>query len=138
MSPVTKPQNFWKTIKLYLDKPHIVNKRLAGSIPWSYVKSTNDISLDNFIELRKYLRNEGEYNGDSVINFLNENHIDSIKCPAAFLDNLSSIPDKRDALLYGSKVLILRKMLPKNKNLYDTVNELVLIGVQIKIVCCIK
>lgn len=128
LCPVAKPQNFWQTIKLYLDKPHIVNKRLAGSVPWSYFKSANDISSDNFIELRKYLRNEREYNGDSVISFLKQNHIDAVKCPGAFLENLTTIPETRDVVLRGNKIIILRRMLPKNKNLYDTVNELVLIG----------
>lgn len=128
LHPVAKPQNFWQTIKLYLDKPHTVNKRLAGSVPRSYFKSANEISLDNFVELRKYLRNEREYNGDSVITFLKKNHIDAVKCPAAFLENLTSIPEKRDSILRGSKIIILRRMLPKNKNIYDTVNELVLIG----------
>lgn len=115
-------------MKLYVDKPHIVNKRLAGTVPWSYFKSTNEISLDIFIELRKYLRNEREYNGDSVISFLKQNHIDAVKCPGAFLENLTSPSDERDAVLHGQKILILRKMLPKNKNLYENVNELVLIG----------
>lgn len=128
LHPVAKPQNFWQTIKLYLDKPNTVNKRLAGSVPWSYFKSVDEISLDNFIELRKYLRNERECNGDSVIKFLKQNHIDAVKCPGAFLENLTSIPERRDSILRGSKILILRRMLPKNKSLYDTVNELVLIG----------
>lgn len=128
LSPVTKPGNFWKTIKLYLDKPHIVNKRLAGTVPWSYFKSTNEIPLNTFIELRKYLRNERDYNGDSVISFLKQNHIVAAKCPGAFLENLTSEPDKRDVIFHGHNILILRKMLPKNKSLYENVNELVLIG----------
>lgn len=128
VSPVTKPENFWTTLKLYLDKPHIVNKRLAGSVPWSYFKTANEISLDNFIELRTHLGNESEYSGDSVMNFLKRNLIDAVKCPAAFLENLRSPTEKRDSVLHGNTILILRRMLPKNKNLYGTVNELVLIG----------
>lgn len=128
VSPITKPENFWKTLKLYLDKPHTVNKRLAGSVPLSYFKSTNEISLKNFIELKKHLKNEREYNGDSVINFLKENNIDAVKCPGAFLENLTSVPERRDDVLDGNKIIILRRLLPKNKNLYGIANELVLIG----------
>lgn len=127
LSPVSKPENFWKTIKLYLDIPHTVNKRLAGTVPISYFKTTNDISLHNFIELREYLRNEGDYNGDSVINFLKQKHIDVVKCPGAVLEHLT---DTLDVTLQRNKILILRKVLPKNKTLYENANELVLIGMQ--------
>lgn len=130
LSPVTKPENFWNTIKLYLDIPHTVNKRLAGTVPWAYFKTTAEVSLVNFIELRKCLRNEKEYSGDSLINILKQNHIDVVKCPGAFLEHLTSSPEKRDTALHGNKILILRRLLPKNKNLYDTVNEMVLIGMQ--------
>lgn len=128
VSLITKPENFWKTLKLYLDKPHTVNKRLAGSVPLSYFISTNEITLNNFIELKKHLKLEREYNGDAVINFLKEKNIDAVKCPSAFLDNLTNIPERRDDALYGNKIIILRRLLPKNKNLYGTANELVLIG----------
>ncbi|KAG4076749.1 hypothetical protein HA402_002036 [Bradysia odoriphaga] len=127
LSTVTNPQNFWKTIKLYLDIPHTVNKRLAGTVPWSYCKTFQDISTENFAELRNYLRNEREYNGDSVLDFLKQNHIDAVRCPGAFLDNMASTASKSDTALQDDKVLMLRRLLPKNKNLYGTVNELVLI-----------
>lgn len=128
LSPLAKPQNFWKTIKLYLDKPHTINKRLAGSVPWSYFKSTNKISLNHFIELRKHLRNDSEYNGDSVINFLKQKDVEVVKCPGGFLEDLINDPEENEVFLHGHKIIILRRLLPKNKNLYGTANELVLIG----------
>lgn len=122
---MTNPQNFWSTVKLYLDIPHTVNKRLAGTVPWSYCETSHEISSQNFIDLRNYLRNEGEYNGDSVLEFLKQNRIDAVKCPSVFLDNMTNTSD---TARQNNKVLILRRLLPKNKNLYNTVNELVLIG----------
>ncbi|KAJ6633080.1 putative tRNA (uracil-O(2)-)-methyltransferase [Pseudolycoriella hygida] len=126
-SPVKKPQNFWRVAKLYLEKPHTVNKRLAGTVPLSFFKSTNEISLETFMELRNYLRNETEYNGDRVIEFFKGNQIDAFKCPAVLLDDLVSASDNEDVVLNHNRIIIVRKMLPKNKNLYENVSELVLI-----------
>lgn len=129
VSPITNPDNFWKTIKLYLDKPHAVNKRLAGSVPLSHFKVTSEVSINDFIELRKHLRSEREYNGDSVIKFLKRKNIDALKCPSGFLDDLINIPKREDGVLsHGVRVIILSKLLPKNKTLYTTASELVLIG----------
>lgn len=128
VSSITKPEKFWEIIKLYLDKPQTVNKRLAGSVPLSYFKLNDEMSINRLMDLRTNLKNESEINGDFVINCLKQYDIDAVKCPAAFLEDIVNNPNRNGSTLIGNSVIILRRLLPKNKKLYSASNELVLLS----------
>ena len=111
-------QNFWKAIKIWRQKPHVVNKRLAGvtvisswKLPSSFT-SFNDV-VEKTIELNRFSADEV---ANAITNWNWENE-------SVWTDELSMNQDFNDCFLS------LRKCIPKQPQRYQPVYELEFIGV---------
>lgn len=127
-SAIVSSKNFWKSIQIYLLKPHIVNRRLAGAELLSVLEHRNGDSSGADINalcdyLSKVLGNSVEK--IPIVNILNEIH----------LENAFNVVDKEHLIealtksdVFKSCFVAINKLLPKNLKVHGISYELVVFG----------
>jgi len=109
--------NFWKAIKIWSQKPHVVNKRLAGvTVASSWKSPSSFTSFSDVVEKTAELNKVATERVADVITEL------KWEKESVWTDELPMNQDSNDCYLS------LRKCIPKQPNRYQPVYELEFIG----------
>lgn len=118
--------NFWKSIRLYVQKPHVVNRRLAGS---EIVIALSYSQLDVVRSLHDHLlRFGGKVGHDGILGTLKGLNIDDDAFKIIDVDHL--FDDWETYYGTANNILIINKLLPKNTKVHASGCELVTFGKQ--------
>lgn len=133
---VEKAVNFWKSIKLYVTKPHTVTRQLAGAKPIAvfHYQHTNG----HFIKDVEAINDHIQYRNELLPN---KEFIPNLFLELKLNGNLKQIDSKcltDDEIPCDGSWIIQNKLLPKNLKLHDNCVELIIMDFSNKCVSFIS
>ena len=113
----------FKALNIYIFNPHVINRKLFGAkTEYIYVIDKNNVDFRPE-EIVKLLNNREDIDEDAIINILNELGLEYIKVSSLDLDSVEDNHSDEEAGL-----LIVKKLLPRNLNVFKSLNILTVIG----------
>lgn len=123
---VNKIENYWRAIRLYLFKPHTINRRLAGVDPVFIFKNVSN--GNDFVEkLENHIRNTmlNTFEKESILNLFSEVGViglfEDVSRQSIYDFNTEHIED-------NTLFIVVNKLLPKNLKCYECSFELAILG----------
>lgn len=119
--------NYWKAIRLYIKKPHVENRRLAGVVEIACFQLVDIVSKEKKQLISTELQSLDTENlsADKFFNFLTDRGIIIHKSTGSCLDEAINHGNS------GSDVtgfIVINKLLAKNLNLFTSCYEMVILG----------
>lgn len=115
--------NFWKTVKLYVKKPHVINRRLAGCVEIGIFKYFNKVDEQKLNQIVDEFKNIAVLSiSEIVAAFKNV----ELKTEQATDDLFHSIEHAQENGQCG--LFVINKLLAKNLKLFSCCYELTILG----------
>lgn len=117
--------NYWKAIRLYINKPHVENRRLAGIVKIACFQLADIVSKEKQRQVSIDLKSLETENlsADILFNFLTDRGIIIRKSTDTFL---SETIKRVDNSVTG--FIVVNKLLAKNLNKFSSCYEMVILG----------
>lgn len=123
-SNVLDLKNFWRTIAIFVKKPHVINRKLAGSeIVIAFKCSASSEATRNLFEVLISSENAKEY--EFVARTLDELQFE---CELFDPKDLSDILESEQAKSPESSIIVVNKLLPKSTKIHCIGYELIVFG----------
>lgn len=118
--------HYWKALLLYINKPHVENRRLAGAVKIACFQLVDIVSKDKKQQISTELQSLDTENlsADTLFDFLTDRGIIIQKSTDSCLAETINNCDRSDVRGF----IVVNKLLAKNLNLFSSCYEMIILG----------
>lgn len=116
--------SFWKSIKLYVKKPHVINKRLAGSVEIGIFEYLHKLHAQKYNDLVQRLQNTEELSINGIIKIFAETDVKAKQVSDDVWDSIQNFHANSEK--HG--LIVVYKLLAKNLKSFSSCYELAVLG----------